>query len=353
MYQVLPGRRGDKSSTATDADATAAPLTPHDVHSFIAEPGVTFNDIKTRNDEMQRCIELAGVAAKTTTSVLIVGESGTGKDLMAYAIHNASSRNDKPCILVNCASIPENLHEVELFGVEEGVHGTDRMRRGKFELANGGTLILDEIGALSSTAQIKVLRAIEKGRYERVGGEEERASDVRIIACTDPRLPILVEERLFREDLYYRLNEIMLDLPPLRRRTEDLEMLIEQLVAECNAKFGKNVAGVSQIAVDYLYRYDFPGNVRELKSMVKRGVTVARGDLLWMEDLGMRVEVPAEVETDGTDRFEQLSLAAVERRHIQQVLNLTGGNKKRAAEYLKISRPTLDRKIRMYKLNVP
>ena len=353
MYQVLPGRRNSKTEDGAAPDAKTAAVTHAEPSFTISESSVTFEDLHTRNDEMQRCIELARTAAATTASVLIVGESGTGKDLLAYALHNASARREKPCILVNCASIPENLHEVELFGSEEGSHGTERMRRGKFELADGGTLILDEISALSQTAQIKVLRAIEKGKYERVGGENERQCDVRLIACTDTRLPSMVEEREFREDLYYRLNEVMLDVPPLRRRTEDLEMLMEHIIAECNQRFGKNVAGVSQIAVDYLYRYDFPGNVRELKSMLKRGVTVARGELLWMEDLGMRVEVPAEVENDGTDRFEQLSLAAVERRHIQQVLNLTGGNKKRTAEYLKISRPTLDRKIRMYKLNVP
>ncbi|MBN2712982.1 MAG: sigma-54-dependent Fis family transcriptional regulator [Planctomycetes bacterium] len=313
---------------------------------------IAFEHLRSRNEDMQRCIDLAIAASQTTASVLVLGESGTGKNLIAQAIHNGSSRADKPCITLNCSAIPENLLESELFGHDRGAFtGAERNRRGKFELADGGTLILDEIGEMSPTAQAKVLRAVEYGQFEHVGGEETLRSDVRIIAITNRDLPALVAENRFREDLFYRLNEITLHVPPLRFRREDISVLIDAMILECNQKFAKHVMGISQIGLDYLMRYDFPGNIRELKSLIKRAMTVAKGDQLWLEDLGMRVEVPAETET-GDDPEQSLTLAAMERRHIQQVLDYTRGNKKRASEILLISRPTLDRKIKIYDLRV-
>lgn len=314
---------------------------------------MTFELLSSKNEEMLRCIDLARAASQTTASVMILGESGTGKNLLAQAIHNCSNRMDKPCVTLNCSAIPENLLESELFGHDRGAFtGAERTRRGKFELADGGTLILDEIGEMSPTAQAKVLQAVEYGQFERVGGEQTLRSDVRIIAITNRDLPAMVAEGRFRGDLYYRLNEIMINVPPLRQRREDIQHLIDRLIVECNEKFHKSIKGVSQIGVDYLMRYDFPGNLRELKSMLKRAVTVAKGDLLWLEDLGMRVEVPTETEMGETPE-DALSLAAIERRHIQQVLDLTKGNKKKASELLRVSRPTLDRKIKIYSLHVP
>jgi transcriptional regulator with PAS, ATPase and Fis domain len=314
---------------------------------------IAFENLFSRNEEMQRCIDLAIAASQTTASVLILGESGTGKNLIAQAIHNGSARAEKTCVTLNCSAIPENLLESELFGHDRGAFtGAERSRRGKFELADGGTLILDEIGEMSPTAQAKVLRAVEYGQFEHVGGEETLRSDVRIVAITNRDLPTLVAEGRFREDLFYRLNEITLHVPPLRQRREDIKHMIEGMVEECNKKFGKNVESISQIALDYLMRYDFPGNIRELKSLIKRAVTVAKGEQLWLEDLGMRVEVPAESES-GDNPEEALSLGTIERRHIQQVLDYTRGNKKRSSEILQISRPTLDRKIKIYALRVP
>lgn len=313
---------------------------------------IAFEHLKSRNEDMQRCIDLAVAASQTTASVLILGENGTGKNLIAQAIHNGSVRADKPCVTLNCSAIPENLLESELFGHDRGAFtGAERTRRGKFEIADGGTLILDEIGEMTPTAQAKVLRAVEYGQFEHVGGEETLRSDVRIIAITNRDLPALVAENRFREDLYYRLNEITLAVPPLRQRREDIKALIETMIAECNQKFAKNVQGISQIGLDYLMRYDFPGNIRELKSLIKRSVTVAKGELLWLEDLGMRVEPP---DADAAeDPEEALSLSTMEKRHIQQVLDYTRGNKKRTSELLQISRPTLDRKIKIYGLRVP
>ena len=226
------------------------------------------------------------------------------------------------------------------------------MRRGKFELANNGTLIIEEIGELPLEVQAKVLRAIEYNEFERCGGEETINSDVRIIALTSKNISSLVTEGKFREDLYYRLNEIAINIPALRQRREDLQQLIAYCIKDSNIKFNKNIKDISQIGLDYLMRYDFPGNIRELKSLIKRGVTVAKSDLLWLEDLGMRVEVPTEVETSENPE-EMLTLAVVEKRHIQHVLNYTKGNKKRAAELLQVSRPTLDRKISIYDLRLP
>lgn len=314
---------------------------------------IAFEHLRSKNEEMQRCIHLAEAASQTTASVLIMGESGTGKNLIAQAIHNCSNRLDKPLVTLNASAIPENLLESELFGHDRGAFtGAERTRRGKFELSDGGTLILDEIGEMSPTAQAKVLRAVEYGQFERVGGEQTLRADVRIIAVTNRDLPGMVAEGKFREDLYYRLNEITLNVPPLRQRREDVPDLIEGMVKECNEKFAKGVHGISQIALDYLLRYDFPGNLRELKSLIKRAMTVAKGDQLWLEDLGMRVEVPAESES-GESADQLLSLSAIEKRHIQQVLDHTRGNKKKASELLQVSRPTLDRKIKIYNLRVP
>lgn len=313
---------------------------------------IAFEHLRSLNEEMQNCVELGLAASQTTASVLILGENGTGKNLLAQAIHNASRQSEKACVTVNCSAIPENLLESELFGHDRGAFtGAERTRRGKFELADGGTLILDEIGEMSSQAQAKVLRAVEYGQFERVGGEESLRAEVRIIAITNRDLPTLVQERTFREDLFYRLNEITVSVPPLRKRREDIPLLIDAMVRECNTKFNKNVTGVSQIVLDHLIRYDFPGNIRELKSLIKRAVTVAKGDLLWMEDLGMRVELPAETENTSSPD-DAFSLSSMERRHIQQVLDHTRGNKKRAAELLHVSRPTLDRKIKIYALRV-
>jgi transcriptional regulator with PAS, ATPase and Fis domain len=313
---------------------------------------VTFEHLFSRNEEMQRCIDLAIAASQTNASVLILGESGTGKNLIAQAIHNSSMRADKPFVTINCSAIPENLLESELFGHDRGAFtGAERTRRGKFELADGGTLILDEIGEMTPTAQAKVLRAVEYGQFERVGGEETLRADVRICAITNRDLPQMVEEGRFREDLFYRLNEITIQVPPLRKRREDIGDMIDRMVVESNEKFGKSIDGISQIALDYLLRYDFPGNIRELKSMIKRAITVSKGELLWLEDLGMRVEIPPE-HAENESPEDALSLQAMERRHIQQVLDLTKGNKKRASEILKISRPTLDRKIKSYGLKV-
>ena len=311
---------------------------------------LTLEQFSSRNEEMQKCLELARAASQTTASVLILGERGTGKGQLAETIHNSSNRASRPCVTVNCLAVPENVLESELFGHEPG--GTERLRRGKFEFADGGTLILDEIAEMSLPVQAQMLRAVEHGEFERVAGEKVQRADVRLIATSHQGLAALVGEGRFRQDLFYRLNEVSIHVPPLRHRREDLRELADGMIRECNAKFGKSVSGISQIAFDYLLRHDFPGNLREMKALLKRAVTVAKSDLLWLEDLGVRVQVPDESESAGSPE-EAMSLAVMEKRHIQQVLDYTHGNKKRASQLLQISRPTLDRKIKVYGLRVP
>ncbi len=314
---------------------------------------ILLDEFISNNDEMNKCIELAKAASKTTASILISGESGVGKKLLSQAIHLASERSQNNLITMSCSATPPKIIESELFGYDQGAfHGAEKTRRGKFEQADKGTLIIEEIGELPTEVQAKLLRAIEYNEFERCGGEGTISTDIRIVALTSKNISTLVTEGKFREDLYYRLNEIAINIPPLRQRREDIQSLINYHIEDCNNKFNKNIKDISQIALDYLMRYDFPGNIRELKSLIKRGVTVAKTELLWLEDLGMRVEVPTESETIENPE-EMLNLAVIEKRHIQYVLNYTKGNKKRAADLLQVSRPTLDRKISIYNLRLP
>ena len=321
--------------------------------SNLDRTSLQLDEFISNNDEMNKCIELARAASHTTASILITGESGVGKKLLSQAIHLASNRSNNNLITLSCSATPFKIIENELFGHDQGAfQGADKIRRGKFEQADKGTLIIEEIGELPTEVQAKLLRAMEYNEFERCGGEESISTDVRVIALSSKKISQLVTEGSFREDLYYRLNEIAINIPPLRQRREDIQNLINFHINDCNNKFNKNIKDISQIALDYLMRYDFPGNIRELKSLIKRGVTVARTDLLWLEDLGMRVEVPTESEAVENPE-EMLNLAVIEKRHIQYVLNYTKGNKKRAADLLQVSRPTLDRKISIYNLRLP
>ena len=311
------------------------------------------NEFISNNDEMNKCIELAKAASQTTASILITGESGVGKKLLSQAIHLASNRANNNLITLSCSAIPPAIIESELFGHDRNnIQDVEKPRRGKLEQADKGTLIIEDIGELPSEVQAKLLRTIEYNEFERCRGEEIISTNVRVIALSSKNISQLVTEGKFREDLYYRLNEIAINIPPLRQRREDIQSLISFQINNCNNKFNKNIKDISQIAFDYLMRYDFPGNIRELQSLIKRGVTVAKSELLWLEDLGMRVEVPTE--SEAIENPEELfNLAVIEKRHIQYVLNYTKGNKKRAADLLQVSRPTLDRKISIYNLRLP
>jgi len=314
---------------------------------------VAFGQIITQNSQMKSCIKTAMLAAETGhITILILGENGTGKDLMAEAIHNASPRKNGHYIGINCSALSETLLESELFGHEKGAFtSANRRRKGKFEMADNGTLFLDEIGDMSLSAQSKILRAVEHHEFERIGGELPVHTDARIIAATNRNLALLVSNGKFREDLYYRLNEVSIKLPSLRERKDDIPLLVNVFITEFNEEFSKQVKGVSDVTLNYLFRHDWPGNVRELKSVIKRGMLITKKDKIWLEDLSFQVELPIDnISQLGT---RDLSLKTAEKKHIQQVLQITMGVKKQACRLLKISRSTLDKKIANYKLSIP
>jgi two-component system response regulator HydG len=303
-----------------------------------------------RSRAMAEVRRLVAAAADTDLIVLLTGESGTGKTAAAARIHGLSGRTSGPFVQTNCAGLAETLLDSELFGHEPGSFtGADRRHIGKFEQAAGGTLLLDEIGDLSPQAQAKLLDVIERKALMRVGGEELVHVDVRLIAATNRDLEQRARSGRFRDDLYYRLSELTIRMPPLRERPEDIPELVQHFVGELSAEQGRHIERVSDAAMAQLRLYDWPGNVRELRNVLKRGIAAARHDAVWIEDLPLRLEMQADVEPDGG----LLSLEEVERRHIEQVLERLGWKKVDAARVLGITRATLDRKIDKYDLQKP
>jgi transcriptional regulator with PAS, ATPase and Fis domain len=308
--------------------------------------------LNTRNPRMRLALEVAARASESDASILLVGESGVGKELFARYIHSQSTRRERPFVAVNCPALTETLLESELFGHEKGAFtGAIRQKKGKFEQADKGSIFLDELGDLSMSAQAKLLRTIEYREFERVGGEIPIQVEVRVISATNKNLSTLISQGKFRHDLLYRINEIAIEIPPLRERREDIVLLAEAFVAEFNQSMGKKIRKIGDAALKLLSGYDWPGNVRELKSVIKRAVTLAEPgrDSLWIEDLGTHVTF--EKPTPPVDG--DLSLDAAERRHVEHVLKLCGYNKSRTSEALKISRPTLDKKIADYSIEFP
>lgn len=310
---------------------------------------VSFDNIVTCAEELQHIIATAKKASQSDVTVLITGESGTGKELIARAIHNNSSRKDEPFIVVNCAGMPESLLESELFGHEKGAFtDASSQQKGKFELANKGTLFLDEIGDLSPAAQAKALRAVEEKTFERVGGEESICVDCRIVAATNKDLFKEVQQGKFREDLYYRLNEVHLALPALREHKQDIPLLIEAFIHEFNQKFQKDIKGVSKVTLAYLMGHNWPGNTRELKCLMKATIALMQREVIWLEDLPFKIQLIDQATIHSAE--QDLSLKAAEKEHLVKVLNYTKWNKAKAASLLKISRPTLDKKIETFHL---
>jgi two-component system response regulator AtoC len=302
-----------------------------------------FEDIITRSPRMQQIIELVKVVAKSQATVLITGESGTGKELVARALHAQSQRRDRPFIAVSCAALPESLLESELFGHEKGAFtGAIAQRKGKIELAHRGTLFLDEIGEMSANIQIHLLRVLEEREFTRVGGNELIKVDVRLVSATNRDLPAAIKKGSFREDLYYRLNVVTIDLPPLRERGEDIPLLAGHFLKEFAAENGKDISGFSAEVTDFLIKYPWPGNVRELENTIERAVILAKGPEIRLTDL-LQNKSPL-LERLPADR----SLQEIEREHVIKVLDETGGNLARAAHILGISRATLYNKLKAY-----
>jgi DNA-binding NtrC family response regulator len=293
---------------------------------------------------------ILGKVSRTDSTVLILGESGTGKELIASTIHYQGARKDKPIIRVNCAALPADLIESELFGYEKGAFtGAVARKPGRFDLADGGTLFLDEIGDLPMLTQTKILRVLEERTFERLGATGTVRVDVRIIAATNKDLEQEVKKGRFREDLYYRLNVIPLVLPPLRRRKEDIPLLIHAFSRRFNDQMGTNVSFGAD-ALDALMQYDFPGNVRELLNVVERCITLASGRIIHRTDLPPHIVSPRQAKTSLASLQE--ITAEAEKNHIVRIVQLTKGNRSKAAEILGVSRKTLWEKINTYQLDL-
>jgi two-component system, NtrC family, response regulator AtoC len=286
--------------------------------------------------------------APTRATVLILGESGTGKELIAHAIHNLSNRNKARFIAFNCAAFSPQLVESELFGHERGAFtGAVERRIGRIEQAAGGTLFLDEIGEIDANVQVKLLRALDPGIFERVGGNQSIKSDVRLVAATNQDLDQRVREGQFREDLYYRLNVVQIRVPPLRERPEDIPLLANAFLKEISQRDNKAFRPLSPEAMECLLAYEWPGNVRELKGAIDSGVTLATGPQITVRDLPLSVRERASSLTVGADsKKNQMNLHDQEMRLILRALEETGGNRTEAAKKLGISRRTLHRRLK-------
>jgi DNA-binding NtrC family response regulator len=305
-------------------------------------------DIITKNPRMDEILALTKEIASHRSTVLICGESGTGKELVARAIHYSGDRADKPFVTVSCAALTETLLESELFGHEKGSFtGAAGQTKGKFELADGGTIFLDEIGDISPKLQADLLRVLQERRFYRVGGTEEVVVDVRVIAATNKNLAEEVQQGHFRDDLYYRLNVIEIRLPALRERREDIPLLAEHFVEKIASELGKDISGISADALKVLIAYDWPGNVRELENVIERAIvtshngTLEEGDFTWLNQ-----RASAEHSWDVPD----VSLNELERRAIIAVLERKKGNVKEAAASLGIDRSTLYDKLKRYEI---
>ena len=300
-----------------------------------------------KSPAMRKIFDLVRKVAPTKASVLITGESGVGKELIADAIHNLSPRRDKPLIKVHCAALAESLLESELFGHEKGAFtGAQARKRGRFEMADTGSLFLDEIGEINQNVQIKILRVLQERKFERVGGESTLEVDVRFIAATNKDLKFEIEEGRFREDLYYRLNVVNIHVPPLRERREDIPLLAATFLHEFSQENAKEIEGFETRAKQALFAYDWPGNVRELRNCIESAVVMASGRFIVMEDLPPG---PRSTQEKKEIHIPALSsLQEAEKILIAETLAMLGWNKTKTAEVLKIGRKTLYQKIDEY-----
>ncbi len=304
------------------------------------------HNIVGESPKVKEVLQFISKVAPTDATILLRGESGTGKELVARAIHYNSPRRDKPIVCINCAALTETLLESELFGHEKGAFtGATSRRIGRFELADGGTIFLDEIGEIPPPTQVKLLRVLEQQEFERVGGAKTIKVNVRILAATNKDLEKAIKEGKFREDLYYRLKVIQLELPPLRERKKDIPVLAGHFLKVYSQEAGRKIPELSPEALNLLLNYPWPGNVRELKNTMERAIVLGKGGTILPEHLPTEIHWPQK-EVKG----EKVALADAEKEHILRVLEHTGWSKAKAASLLKISRPTLDRKLKLYQI---
>lgn len=314
----------------------------------------TESNIIVRSRLMQEVLDNVALIAPSDATVLILGESGTGKELIANRIHARSPRAKKPFIKITCAALTETLLESELFGHEKGAFtGATGPKPGRFELANGGSIFLDEVGEMSQTTQVKLLRVLQERQFERVGGTDLITVDIRIITATNKALLDEVEAGRFREDLYYRLNVVPIQLPPLRERREDIPPLAEHFLKFYTAKNHRDAMQILPDALDAMMRYDWPGNVRELENTIERGVIIARSEYLTTEELPPNIRKIAESETGyDSDVTVGSTIKDMEKEFIARTLVSVAGNRTRAAKILGITRKTLQNKMREYNLDL-
>ena len=303
-----------------------------------------FKSVIGTSAAMRKVFDTTSRAAPTKASILITGESGVGKELIADAIHDLSPRKDKPLIKVHCAALASSLLESELFGHEKGAFtGAAGRKRGRFELAHEGTLFLDEIGEIDQNIQIKLLRVLQEKKFERVGGEETIETDVRIVAATNKDLKQEIEKGNFREDLYFRLNVVTIFVPPLKERKDDLPFLITAFLKEFSEENEKKIEGINEKARSCLYTYDWPGNVRELRNCLESAVVMSRGNVITEEDLPPTLRMHSD---EGWIRIPiGTSMEEAEKIIIRETVSAQKGNQSKAAEILGIGRKTLHRKL--------
>jgi len=308
----------------------------------------SFHDIVSKSDKIKQILDILPTIADSESSVLIVGESGTGKELFARAIHNLSKRSEKPFIPINCGGFPETLIESELFGYEAGAFtGATKSKPGRFALAEGGTLFLDEIGDLPLSLQAKLLRVLQEKTYEPLGGVRSLKANVRILAATNRDLEAMVAERTFREDLFYRINVIKLEIPPLKERMEDVPLLIDHFIQQFSALHDKEITGISPQALNVLMTYDYPGNVRELSNIIEHGCVLSQGSLIQLKDL------PSWLHPVTENLKIPSTLQEAERQFIVAVLKKNKWNRLAAARELGIHKTTLFRKIKRLGIKLP
>ncbi len=316
-----------------------------------------FENIISVDKKMQDVFKLVSKVLDNDITVLIHGESGTGKELIARAIHFNGNRKYKPFIAVNCASIPRELLESELFGHERGAFtGAHQRKLGKFEIANGGTIFLDEVGELEMVLQAKLLRVIQQKEFERVGGTELIKTDVRIISATNKDLKQSVENKLFREDLFYRLNSFPIYIPPLRHRRRDIVVLADHFVQKFNQKLNKNIKGFTKKALKAIYDYNWPGNIREMENTIERCMIICEGDYIDLEDLPTYLKsedsyVPDDISTLIFPKDNIIPLEKIKEEAIRHALKVTDGNIFEASKKLKIGRATIYRLLEKYKIS--
>ena len=304
-----------------------------------------FEGIIAKSSKMIKIFELIRTVAPSSATVLINGKTGTGKEVVARALHQQSPRRSKPFIATSCAALPESLLESEIFGHEKGSFtGAVERKKGKFEAADQGTLFLDEIGEINANTQIHLLRALEEKKITRVGGNEEISVDVRVIAATNKNLKTLVQQGTFREDLYYRLNVVTLELPPLRERREDILPLAEFFLKKFSEENNKNIKKLSPEVMEFMLNYSWPGNVRELENMIERGVILSKAKAISLNEIPQDIILP--------DPTEEKTIDAVTNNHIIKVLEETQGNITEAAKILGIQRMTLYNRLKKMKLTV-